>query len=175
MKNLKFMMLLVLSVALCSCDNSDDSDGGGDPIPRNVDFQATINGGAFTDYQFVLGTYYADSTEGTLIISVTDSNANIVRIFINETNNLGTSTENIIGDESIQGFINTVTVQDQANSVTYTSVSGSITILENVISANENGISYITGDFEIVLNSETSTDSVTLNGAFADVRFVNQM
>jgi len=175
MKNLKLMMLIVLSITLFSCNKNDEGSDDGEIIPRNVDFQATINGGTFTDYQSVLDSYFASSTEGTLTIAVTDTNTNIVRLFINDTNGLNTGSVNMIGDESGQGFITTAIVRDQANKVTYTSVSGSISILENVIDADDNDISYVTSSFEIILNSETSADPVTLNGVFEDVRFVNQL
>ena len=172
MKNLKLLMLVVLSVTVFCCSKSDDSSDG-NPIPRDADFSATINGDTFANYQSVLDSYYASSTEGTLTIVVTDTNTNIIRIFINETNGLNTSTENLIGDVSPQGFVTTVTVRDQTNQVTYTSASGSITILENVISADEDDIRYVTGNFEIILNAEMSSNPVTFNGVFDNIRFVN--
>lgn len=172
MKTLKFLMLAVLSITVLCCSSSDDS-GDGDDVPRDADFSAAINGETFTNYQSALESYYATHAEGTLTIVVTDANTNIVRLFINETHGLQTGSQNIIGNVSPLGYVTTVTVRDQANQITYTSVSGHINILENVQSSGEEDTRYVTGNFELVLNAEMSSNPVTMTGVFENIRYVN--
>ena len=165
-------MLIVLCITFFACNKSDDSDDR-ETIIRNTDFTGTIDGGTFNNYQTVLETYVASSIDGTLTIAVTDTNTNVIRLFLNGSTNLNTGSENIIGDSDSQGFITALVFRDQANAVTYNAVSGNIIILDNVVDADETDINYATGKFEVVLNSETNTNPISFRGNFQNIRYSN--
>lgn len=167
MKTLKTLCILFLSVLIISCSKKDDGDGGGSaPDPE---FKATINGGSFgSNYISELGSYSADSNNG-VTIAVTDSNSNIIRIFLNETGGFDTVIKEI-GNVDENGFVTNVIIRDQAAMITYNSTEGRIVINENKANPEVEGGRLISGTFDVTATINTG-DTVTMTGNFKNIAY----
>ncbi len=163
MKNLRIFTLLLFSVLLHSCSGDDDS-GVGDPAPT---FNATINGGDFNNYSAEPGSISATSTVG-LTITVTDSNNNVIRIFLNSTGGFNSGVTKEIGNVDSDGFATNVTIRDQEAAITYTSNAGSISITGNSESPEDSNFRLISGNFDITASDNTGT-TVTMTGNFSNI------
>jgi hypothetical protein len=167
MKTIKKISILFIALVTISCSSEDDVKNPAD----NPEFNATLNGGPFTDYQATLGYAYAEKgiSGNTLIINVTDSNNNTIRLFLNSTGGLGNGVTKTIGTMDSDGFITTVTIRDQASQITYSSKSGSITILENKENPADDQYRVVSGNFNVITASG-ATD-VTISGTFKNIEF----
>ncbi len=169
MSTFKTLCFLLFSVALLSCNKDDESDSSGtDP---EAAFNATINGGNFSNYISTLGFYDASSSDGTLSISVTDSNNNVVRLFMNSTGGLNSGVVKEINNTDPNNFVTQVVIRDQTAMVTYTSISGNITILENRQSAEDSNYRLVTGNFIITASTSTGTN-ITMTGNFDNIKYL---
>ena len=168
-RTILFMLLAGILFFSCSKDNADDDPG----IERVSDFFAIINGGTFSFYESTLDFYTASSEENTLTITSTDINGNTIRLFGNSSGGVGAGTIKVIGDVDDIGFVTTVVVRDAANMVTYNSISGDIVILENVVDPSDSDYRFFSGNFDIILNAEGASASVTLEGDFTNIRMIN--
>jgi len=166
MKNLKSISLLLLTVLLLACSKDDDSSNG---APEAA-FTAAINGGSFSNYTANLGFYDASSTQGTLTISITDDNNNIIRIFVNSTGGLSGGVVKQVGDVDSNGFGTNVTIRDQAAQITYSSIDGSVTISRNVANPDDEQQRLVSGSFNITASTNTGT-TVTMTGSYENIAF----
>ncbi|MCH2490710.1 MAG: hypothetical protein MK211_11230 [Flavobacteriales bacterium] len=168
MKNLKTLsFLLFLSVLILSCSKNDDDDGsaGGE-----AEFTAMIDGGTFNNYTSELGSYSATSTNG-LTIAVTDSNLNIVRLFMNATGGFSTGVVKEIGNVDGNGFATTVIIRDQDAQITYNASSGSITIT-SLRNGDGDNFKLINGNFNVTATTNTG-ETVTMTGNFKNIEYLD--
>tara|TARA_R110002124_G_C8974716_1_gene515953 strand:- start:113326 stop:113838 length:513 start_codon:yes stop_codon:yes gene_type:complete len=169
MKTLKTLTILLLTLAIVSC-NKDDGDSVGQTDPE-VRFNATINGGTFTNYNSTLGFYDAGSSDGTLTLNITDANNNVIRIFLNSTDGLNGGVVKEVNNVDPNNFVTQVVIRDQAAMITYNSISGTITILESLVSAEDPDYRLVTGGFNIVASTNTGGD-VTMIGNFEYFKYL---
>lgn len=166
MKTLKTLCIFFLSVAIISCSKKDDDGGGGAP---EAEFKATINGGSFgSNYIAELGNYSTDKTNG-VTINVTDSNSNIVRIFMNETGGFDTVIKEI-GNVDGNGFVTNVILRDQQAMITYNSTEGRIVINENKANPEMEDGRLISGTFDVKASINTG-ETVTMTGTFKNIAY----
>ena len=159
-------MHFFLSVAIISCSKKDDDGGGGAP---EAEFKATINGGSFgSNYIAELGNYSTDKTNG-VTINVTDSNSNIVRIFMNETGGFDTVIKEI-GNVDGNGFVTNVILRDQQAMITYNSTEGRIVINENKANPEMEDGRLISGTFDVKASINTG-ETVTMTGTFKNIAY----
>lgn len=168
MKTLKTIFILFLSVLIISCSKSDDGDGGGSA--GEPEFNATINGGSFgSNYSVKLGSYAADSNNG-VTIAVTDSNSNIVRVFMNMTGGFGSGIAKVIGDVDDNGFVTNVIIRDQDAMITYNSTEGNIGITEDKENPENEGGRLISGNFTVTATSGAGP-TITMTGSFKNIAY----
>lgn len=167
MKTLKTLCILFLATLVLSCSKKDDDgDGGGAPP---AEFKATLNGGSFgSNYIAELGNYSTDSTNG-ITIAVTDSNLNIIRIFMNETGGFDTVIKEI-GNVDGNGFVTNVIIRDQQAMITYNSTEGRIVINENKSNPEMEGGRLISGTFDVKASINTG-ETVTMTGTFKNIAY----
>lgn len=167
MKTLKTLCILFLATLILSCSKKDDDgDGGGAPP---AEFKATLNGGSFgSNYIAELGNYSTDSTNG-ITIAVTDSNLNIIRIFMNETGGFDTVIKEI-GNVDGNGFVTNVIIRDQQAMITYNSTEGRIVINENKSNPEMEGGRLISGTFDVIASINTG-ETVTMTGTFKNIAY----
>ncbi|MEZ4801197.1 MAG: hypothetical protein R2797_00385 [Gelidibacter sp.] len=158
---------LFLFTFSCSKDDNKDDDQTAEP-----EFSASINGGTFSDYHATLGFYNATSgaSANSLNITITDSNNNIINIFLNGTGGLNSGVIKEMNNVDSEGFVTNLVIRDQAAQVTYTSTSGSITISENREGPSDSGYRYISGDINVTTSTNTGTE-VTITGSFTDFKY----
>lgn len=166
MKHLKIITVVFMSMLVLSCSGDDDSGGGGDSDPV-VQFSATINGSGYTNYLATLGSVTADGDVGLTIV-LTDSNNNIVRIFMNNTGGFNSGVVKKIGNVDGDGFGTNALFRDQGTQITYNSSVGSITIFENVQSNIDPSNRLVTGNFDIIANVNTG-ETITIIGTFENI------
>ncbi len=169
MKTLKTICILFLSVLIISCSKKDDGDDGGGSAGE-PEFNATINGGSFgSNYNVELGSYAADSNNG-VTIAVTDSNLNIIRVFMNMTGGFGSGILKEIGNVDDNGFVTNVIIRDQAAMITYNSTTGNIGITEDKENPENEGGRLISGNFTVTATINTG-ESVTMTGSFKNIAY----
>lgn len=172
---MKHSSILLLLVSLVFFTFSCSKDEGSDENPaENAEFNATINGGIFTNYSATLGFYSAEHAVGqnTLTINVTDANNNIVRLFMNDTDGLGSGTVKQINNADSNGFVTNLIFRDQEAQVTYSSISGSITISENIENPSNSEYRLISGSFNVITSTNTGTE-LTVNGTFSNMEYLD--
>ena len=166
MRHLKSIGILCLTLLTLSCSKDDDSNSD---APEAA-FTAAINGGSFSNYTANLGFYDASSSQGTLTISITDDNNNIIRIFVNSTGGLSGGVVKQVGDVDSNGFGTNVTIRDQAAQITYSSIDGSVTISHNVAHPDNDIQRLVSGSFNITATTNTG-DTVTMTGNYENIAF----
>ena len=167
------ILLLLVSFVIFTFSCSKDEENDEDPAD-NAAFNATINGGIFTNYNATLGFYSADQGIGqnNLTINVTDANNNIVRLFMNETDGLGSGTVKQINNADSNGFVTNLIFRDQEAQVTYSSISGSITISENIENPSNSEFRLISGSFNVITSTNTGTE-VSVDGTFSNMVYLD--
>lgn len=152
----------------CSSDdaNNDPSEG--------PSFQATINGGTFSNYSFKLGAYEAvKGTNGnTLKITMADKNGKQITLFLNSTGGFKTGIVKQMGDVDSDKFITYVEIKNNEPSAQYFSQSGTLKITNNREHPSNSQKSLISGEFNIVASTTDGTISITMKGSFNDLQFV---
>nr|WP_321234199.1 hypothetical protein [uncultured Psychroserpens sp.] len=161
-----FLFLLITS----SCSEDDNNNNPAD----NAQFTATLDGGSFNNYSATLGFYNAELgiTNNTLNINVTDANNNVINMFMNSTGGLGSGVIKQIGDVDSENFSTTVVIRDQEAQITYSSISGSITITENRVNPSDDEYNIISGTFNITASINTGAE-VIMTGSFSDLQYFN--
>src|SRR5690606_7148159 len=167
MKTLKTLSILFLSVLIISCSKKDDGDD--QQTAPEPEFRITIIGGSFgNNYLSELGNYTTDSTNG-LTIALTDSNTNVIRIFMNETGGFASVIKEI-GNVDDNGFVTNVVVRDQDAMITYTSTEGTITILENSANPENSEGRLISGTLNVTASTNTG-ETIVLGGPFENIAY----
>ena len=167
MKTLKTLSILFLSVLIISCSKKDDNDD--QQTAPEPEFRITIIGASFgNNYLSELGNYTTDSTNG-LTIAVTDSNTNVIRIFMNQTGDFGPGVKEI-GNVDDNGFVTNVVVRDQDAMITYTSTEGTITILENMANPEDADGRLISGNINVTASTNTG-ETIVLGGPFENIAY----
>lgn len=169
MKTLKTISILFLSVLIISCSKKDDDGGGSAP---EEEFSATINGGGFgSNYASRLGFYSSDYSDDIgLTLAITDANANIVRLFLNQTGGFGSGITKVIGDVGPNGLVTNVIIRDQTNQVTYNATEGGINITENKANPESEDGRLISGNFNITATSGAGP-TITMSGSFKNFAY----
>jgi len=167
MKTLRVTILLVLSLVTLSC--SGDDDGGSNA--GTPEFTATINGGTFNNYTAALEGFSVTASVG-LTIAITDTNFNIIRLFMNNTGGFSSGVVKEVGNIDSDGFVTTVTIRDQEALITYTATSGSISISEVRSNPDEPSLKSISGTFNITA-SDNNGATVTMTGSFSNLDYLD--
>jgi hypothetical protein len=170
MKNLKILSFLFISIVMMSCSKDDNKDNPAD----NAEFNAIINGGTFSNYSSTLGFYHAEIgiSGNSLRIDVTDANNNTINLFINSTGGLDGPVIKEVGNMDTDGFITSANIRDQASMLTYSAISGTITIGTNKENPSDSDYRLITGEFNITANNST-TGEITMIGSFKNLEYAN--
>ncbi|MEO6348650.1 MAG: hypothetical protein ABIO60_12155 [Aquaticitalea sp.] len=171
MKNLHFIRILFLSVIVLSCNKDDNNDN---PPAEESAFQATINGGTFSNYALTLGVYQiTKGTNGnTLSIDIGDINGNMINLFLNGNGGFGTGVVKQMGDIDSNNFMNNVVIRQQQQA-TYYSSGGNVTITKNREHPTESGKRLISGTFTINASSIDGTQSTSMSGSFTELEYVD--
>lgn len=103
MKNLHLLTILFFSVIRLSCSKDENNDNA--PAEAET-FEATINGGTFSNYDFTMGAYQI--TKGgngnTLTIDIADPNGEMITLFLNGTNGFSDNSVKAMGDIDSNDF-----------------------------------------------------------------------
>jgi len=167
MKILKPLLFLAIALLVLSCNKDDD----GDNVPE-ANYAALINGGTFNNYNSVMNFYDVSTALDRLTLNITDNNNHIIRIFLNNTGGYGSGISKTIGAADSDGFVTTVTIRDQDNMITYTSVSGTVTITSNNEKPGDSEYRLISGNFNIDATTSTG-DTVNMSGTFSNMQYLN--
>ena len=171
MKHLKILTLLFISVVIMSCSKSDSEE---ENPADNATFNVSINGSSFNNYNATLGFYVAEIgiSGNSLGINVTDSNNNVINLFLNASGGLASGTTKQIGDVDADNFATSAVIRDQVAQVTYYGSSGSITITKSIENPSDSDYRLISGTFNITAPGNNST-TVTMTGSFSDFEYSN--
>lgn len=174
MKNLRIFTLLFLSIIMLSCSSNDDNNTDNPPA-QEAGFQATINGGTFSDYNFIVGIYeITKGTNGnTLNIDIADSNGEMVTLFLNGTGGFGSGTVKEMGNIDSNNFTNYILIRQQQPQISYYSSSGNVTITNNREHPTNPGHRLISGEFSITASSVDGNHTTSMSGSFTELDYVD--
>ena len=170
MKSLRLIYTLFLSMIIMSC-SSDDVNNDASEGPE---FQATINGGTFSNYSFKLGVYdVVKGTNGTTLkIIMADKNGKQITLFLNSSGGFKSGAVKQMGDVDSDKFRTYVEIKDNQPSAQYFSQSGSLKITNNREHPSNSQKSLISAEFNIVASTIDGKTSITMKGSFNDLEFV---
>ncbi|MEO8933748.1 MAG: hypothetical protein ABI295_05525 [Xanthomarina sp.] len=175
MKNLHIITLFILSIITLSCSKNDDNNNNDNSPAQQAAFQAEINGGTFSNYSFTIGYY--EITKGTfgntLSIDISDSNGELVTLFLNGTGGFSSGTVKEMGNNDSNNFRTYVLIRQQQPQLSYYSSSGSVTITNNREHPTESGYRLISGHFNVVASTADGNKTTSMSGTFTDLKYVN--
>lgn len=166
MKDLKTLCILFVSLLVFSCSSDDD---GGDSV-GSPEFAATIMGGPFNNYSSVFDYYDANSDNDRVTIIITDTNQNIIRLFMNNTGGYSKGVSKEIGNVDTGGFVTAALFRDQQAQLTYNAFEGNISITEYREDPEDENYTVISGTFSIKATTNTGTE-INMNGSFSNMSF----
>ncbi len=171
-----FMLLFLLLVNI-SCSNDDDSSNNNatnNTPAGDAEFQATIDGDTYSNYDFTIGVYEVvkGTTGNTLSINAGDINGEMVSLFLNGTNGFDSGTVKEMGDVDTENFRTFATVRQSNPQLTYFSDGGNVTITTNREHPSETGHRLISGTFNITAATQDGNNTLTLSGSFTELDFV---
>lgn len=171
MKNLHFISVLFLSMFISSCSSDDTTDAP----TEGPKFQASLNGGTFSNYNFKLGAYEATKgTNGnTLSINIADPSGTAINLFLNNTDGFKTGTVKQIGNIDSDNFVTHGVIRDVKPAVSYFSKTGTIKITNNREHPTNSQQRLISGEFNIVASSIDGTNTTTIKGSFEELAYNN--
>lgn len=172
MKNLHVIYLLFLSMSILSCSSDDTTV---DKPTEGPGFQATLNGGTFSNYGFKLGVYEAKkgANGNTLSINTADSNGKAINLFLNNTDGFKSGTVKQIGNVDSDNFVTHAVIRDVQPSVSYYSKNGTIKITNSRKHPSNAQLHLISGEFNIVASSADGTNTTTIKGSFNELAYTN--
>ncbi|MCX7547017.1 hypothetical protein OS188_03525 [Xanthomarina sp. F1114] len=176
MKNLRIFTILFLSVIALSCSSDDDNtNNDNNPPAQDPGFQAQINGGTFSDYNFTVGVYeITKGTNGnTLSIDIADSNGEMVTLFLNGTGGFSSGTVKEMGNIDSNNFTNYILIRQQQPMVSYYSSSGSVTITNNREHPTNPGHRLISGEFSTIASSVDGNYTTSMTGSFTELEYAD--
>lgn len=172
MKNLRLIFILALSVLITSCDKDDDNNNT--PL-EGTSFQATINGGSFSNYSFNSSVY--NVTKGnngnTMQIDIADANGEQLTLFLNGTNGFANGTIKVMGNMDSNNFTTYSLFRQQSPQTSYFSSSGNVTITDNRAHPTESGKRLISGDFNITTSPIEDDSELTMTGSFSELEYLD--
>nr|WP_321232476.1 hypothetical protein [uncultured Psychroserpens sp.] len=170
MKNLQFIFILALSIMMLSCDKDDSNDN---PPLEGTEFQATINGGTFSNYSFIIGVYeITKGTNGnTLSIDIGDVNGEQITLFLNGTDGFNSGTVKQMGNIDSNNFVTYALIRQQEPEISYFSSVGTVTITKNIAHPSEVGRRLISGSFNITAASIDDSNELSLTGSFTELEY----
>lgn len=177
MKNLQIFNVLFIALLTLSCSKDDDNQNSDSQTEaQEPKFQATINGGSFTNYPFELGVYeITRGTNGnTISINVADTQGQSINLFLNGTDGFSNGTVKEIGNIDSDDFTTHAVIRDQQAVITYFSSSGSITVTNNRAHPSKSGYRLISGNYSIMASSIDNVNTTELTGSFTELEFENQ-
>jgi hypothetical protein len=172
MKNLRILFILISFVIASSCDKNDD--GSNAPI-EGTTFQATVNGGNYSNYTFDIGVYaITKGTNGnTLSIDIGDVNGEQLTLFLNGTDGFSNGTIKQMGNEDTNNFVTYALFRQQNPLTSYYSTNGNVTITNNRTHPTESSKGLISGNFDITVSPIDSNIILTLTGSFTELEYLN--
>jgi hypothetical protein len=170
MKNLHLLTILFLSILTISC-SKDESNA--DTSAQEEAFQATINGGAYSDYPFIMGAYQVTKNSNTLSIDVVDTNGEMVTLFLNGNGGFGSDTVKTMGNIDSSNFVTYGLIRQSQPQISYYSSSGNVTITNNREHPSVSGHGLISGTFTIVATSLDNSNTTTMTGSFIELDYAN--
>ena len=171
MKNLHLLSILFLSVLTLSCSKDENSDN---PSAEAETFQATINGGTYSNYAFSMGVYEATkATNGTLSIDISDSNGEMITLFLNGNSGFSSDTVKTMGNIDSNNFVTYGLLRQSNPQISYYSSSGTVTITKNREHPTESGHRLISGSFNITATSLDNANTTSLIGSFNALNYVD--
>ncbi|WP_044401938.1 hypothetical protein [Lacinutrix sp. Hel_I_90] len=174
MKNLRLFSLLFLSIITLSC-NKDDDDAIDNTPAQEAAFQAVINGGAYSDYSYIVGVYnITKGTNGnTLSIDIADINGEMITLFLNGTGGFSAGTIKEMGNIDSNSFTTYTLIRQQQPQISYFSTSGSATITNNRQHPTAPGHRLISGHFSITASSIDGNNTTAMTGSFTELDYVD--
>lgn len=169
MKNLQLFCVLFLSMIVLSCSKDDSNDNA---PAGETEFQATLNGGTYSNYAFTLGVYeITKGTNGTLSIDIGDPNGNLITLFLNGNGGFGAGVIKQIGNVDENNFTTHAVIR-QPQQITYFSSTGTIKITNNREHPTKAGHRLISGTFDVTASTIDGTNVTTLTGSFNELDYV---
>lgn len=175
MKNVLTYCLFMATFLSISCSSNDDDASSNDNAPAGTStFQATINGGTYSNYDYTLGVYeVVKGTNGnTLSINTADSNGDMITLFLNGTNGFDSGTVKEMGNVDADNFNTFATIRQASPQITYFSTSGSVTITTNRVHPTEAGHRLLSGNFNITAATIDGSNTTSMSGSFEELDFV---
>ncbi len=171
MKNLHLLTILFLSILTLSCSKDESNDS---PSAQEEGFQATINGGTYSNYAFTMGAYQATkASNGTLSLDISDLNGEMITLFLNGNGGFGNETVKTMGNVDANNFVTYGLIRQSQPQISYYSSSGNVTITNNREHPTESGHRLISGSFNIIATSLDATNTTSLIGSFSELDYVD--
>ncbi len=170
MKNLHLLTILFLSILTVSC-SKDESNV--DTSAQEEAFQATINGGTYSDYPFTMGAYQITKNGNTLSIDVVDINGEMVTLFLNGNGGFGSDTVKAMGNIDSSNFVTYGLIRQSEPQISYYSSSGNVTITNNREHPTESGRRLISGTFTITATSIDNSNTTAMTGSFVELDYTD--
>lgn len=169
MKNLHFISILLLSIVVLSCNKDDNNDS---PPAGESGFQATINGGTYSNYAVILGVYQITrgNNGNTLSIDIGDVNGNMINLFLNGTGGFGNGVIKQMGTIDSDNYT-TNSVIRQPGEDTYFSSGGTVKITTNREHPTVSGHRLISGTFDITARTIDGTNTTSMSGSFTELKY----
>lgn len=162
-----FLSMLAFS---CSKDDNNDNTPAGDSA-----FQAALNGGTYSNYEFKMGVYEITKANNTLSIDIGDTNGTMVNLFLNGTDGFGAGTVKQMQNVASDNFTTNAVIRqpNQPQQITYFSSAGNVTITGNRENPEKSGHRLISGTFDITAGTIDGTNVTTLKGLFTELDYVD--
>lgn len=171
MKNLHLLSIVFLTILTFSCTKDDSNDS---PSAQEEAFQATINGGTYSNYAFTMGAYQATkASNGTLSLDISDLNGEMITLFLNGNGGFGSDTVKTMGNMDANNFVTYGLIRQSDPQISYYSSGGNVTITNNREHPTESGHRLISGTFSITATTLDSSNTTAMTGSFTELDYAD--
>jgi len=162
--------MLCLFIITLSCSKDDDN-----PPAQDNEFAATINGGTFSNYNFIIGAYQiTKGTNGnTLSIDISDPNGEMITLFLNGTGGFSSGTVKEMGNVDANSFVTYALIRQTEPEISYYSSGGNLTITNNRAHPSISGHRLISGEFNITASSTDGANTTSMIGSFTELDYTD--
>ena len=121
-----------------------------------------------------MGVYEATkATNGTLSIGISDSNGEMITLFLNGNSGFSSDIVKTMGNIDSNNFVTYGLLRQSDPQISYYSSSGTVTITKNREHPTESGHRLILGRFNITATSLDNASTTSLIGSFSALNYVD--